>query len=121
MYTIYRAAGWHGEPEAPIIGETDDKREAALRAGCRADLGMPGGSNPYDAYAEDEDGNEVDKIMSFCCDECGEIVEWGEYGPTGTMKGKILECPEAMESHLVTWICEDCASDLDEEEDEEEE
>ena len=31
-YTIYQAAGWHGEPSDPVIGTTDDEREAAIRA-----------------------------------------------------------------------------------------
>jgi len=111
-FTMYRAPGWHGEPDDPIIGETDDRQHAAMRAGLRVDLGMPGDSNKYDAYATDEDGTEVDRIESFQCDECGEIVEWGN-GPIGTMDGRILGCPQAVEKHLVTWVCEECAAEMD--------
>ena len=108
-YTIYRAPGWHGEPTDPVIDTTEDERTAAMRAGCRVDIRMPGQSNRYDAYATDEDGNQVERIESFACDECGEIVEWGESGPVGTQDGRILECPGGVEKHLVTWLCEDCA------------
>ena len=112
-YTIYQAAGWHGEPEDPVLATTDDEREAAMRAGCHADLGIPGNCNTYDAYAMDEDGNPVEPIDSFCCDKCGKLVEWGEYGPTGTMDGKVLECAGAVDKHLVTWVCENCAEDME--------
>lgn len=110
-YTVYRAAGWHGEPDDPVVLETDDEKEAAMLAGCRVDIGMPGSCNPYDAYATDEDGDEVDRIESFCCDECGELTEWGEYGPTGTMDGEVLECAGGVEKHLVTWVCDECADE----------
>ena len=113
LYTIKRRSGWHGQPTDPTIETTPDVEHAALRAGCRIDIHMPGGSNPYDAYAVDEDGEEVEPIDSFCCDECGELIPWGEYGPTGTMGGKVLECPQGVESHLVTWMCDDCAAALD--------
>lgn len=107
-YTIYRAPGWHGEPEDPVIGTTNDEREAAMTAGCRADLGMPGNCNPHDCYATDEDGKKVDRIESYRCGDCDELIEWGD-GPTGMMGGEILECAGAVESHLVTWVCEGCA------------
>jgi hypothetical protein len=112
MYNVYKAAGWHGDPTDPVILETDDEHEAAMRAGCRADIGMPGSCNPYDSYATDaETGDLVEPIESFCCDSCGEIVEWGEYGPNGAIDGRLLECPQAAEKHLVCWICDSCADD----------
>ena len=113
MYTVFRAPGWHGEPSDPIILETDDEREAAMRAGLNVSLGMPGDCNTHDAYAQDGDGNPVEPIMSFCCDKCGELTEWGESGPTGTMDGRVLECAGAMESHLVTWVCDECAEEME--------
>ena len=112
MYTVHRAPGWHGDPGDPVIMTTDDEREAALRAGCRVDLGMPGASNKYDAYAVGEDGEEVDRIESFCCDGCEKLVEWGWGGPIGAMDGKVLECAAAVEKHLVCWLCEDCTDQL---------
>ena len=116
MYTIYKAAGWHGESNDPAIATTDDEREAAMRAGCRQDIGMPGDCNKYDAYAVDEEGNKIERIESFCCDMCGELCEWGN-GPLGGMDGKILECPGGAEKHLVTWMCEECSYSYEEEED----
>ncbi len=113
MYRVFQAPGWHGEPNDPCIMETEDRQAAAMRAGERADIGMPGHCNPYDAYAQDEDGNDLDLIESFRCEACEELIEWGEYGPTGTMGGKVLECAESVEKHLVTWLCTDCASNLD--------
>ena len=112
MYTIYKAAGWHGEPSDPVIGTTDDENEAAMRAGCRADIGMPGNCNKYDAYATDDAGGELDRIESFRCDSCEKIIVWGD-GPTGAMDGEILECPESVEKHLVCWLCDDCAEDCE--------
>ena len=114
-YTIYKAPGWHGDPTDPIIRETDDEREAAMRAGCRIDIKMPGGSNKYDAYATDEDGNELPRIESFCCDSCGKIVEWGEGGPSGAYNGRLLDSPGSVEKHLVTWLCDGCAETYEEE------
>lgn len=109
-YTIYKAAGWHSEPDDPEIMRTDDEETAALRAGCRIDISIPGGSHKYDAYAVDNDTGEViDRIESYQCDECGEIVAWDDDGPTGTYNGEILECAESMESYLVTWVCPACA------------
>lgn len=110
-YTIYRAPGWHREPYDPPICTTDDRDEAALMAGERVDIRMPGGSNPHNCYAEDEDGELIDAVDSFRCDECGELHAWGDDGPTGAIDGQILPEPGAHESHLVTWICEDCAVD----------
>lgn len=110
-YTIYKAPGWHGEPCDPVLTQTDDEREAAMLAGERVDIRMPGGSNPHNCYAVDADGELVEPIESYRCDECGELVEWGSDGPTGTLDGEVLECPEAHESHLVTWVCETCAVD----------
>ncbi len=113
-YTIYRAPGWHGEPTDPVIGHVETERQAALMAGERVDIRMPGGSNPHDCYAVDEDGELVDPIESFRCGACGELTEWGdgeEGGPTGTQDGQVLPCPGAVESHTVTWVCEDCAVD----------
>lgn len=109
MYTIRNAAGWHNQISAAIITTTDSEDEAALRAGCRADIRMPGGSGKYDAYATDEDGDEIERIESFLCADCGEIVAWGENGPTGTMGGEIMECPGSVESHRVSWVCGKCA------------
>jgi len=119
-YTIYQAPGWHGEADDPIIDETDDEREAAMRAGCRIDIHMPGASNRYDAYALDEDGEEVERIESFRCDNCGEIVEWGD-GPIGAKDGRILECPGGVEKHLVTWLCATCAEGYEEDDEDEDE
>lgn len=119
QYHIYRAPGWHGEPSDPLIERTNDERYAAMRAGCRIDIGMPGQCNRHDAYAEDKDGNRVEPIESFFCDACEELVEWGETGPVGVMDGRILECPGGVEKHLVTWICESCADTFEESEDEE--
>jgi hypothetical protein len=117
QYQIYRAPGWHGEPDDPLIAETDDEREAALRAGCRIDIGMPGASNKYDAYAIDsETGEEVERIESFWCDVCEELVAWGDYGPQGGNGGRILECPQAAEKHTVTWMCDDCAAEYESDE-----
>ena len=59
MYTIYRAAGWHGEPNDPMIAEVEDEREAAMLAGERVDIHMPGASNQYDKYAVDDSGDEI--------------------------------------------------------------
>ena len=111
-YTVYRAPGWHSEPDDPVIMETLEKEDAAMRAGCRVDIHMPGGCNPHDAYALDDDGELIDPIESFQCEECGELCEWGKYGPVGTMRGEVLECAGAMESHLVTWLCRECADEL---------
>jgi hypothetical protein len=94
---------------------TDEEREAAMRAGCRIDIRMPGGSNKYDAYALDENGDEVDRIESFVCDECEDLVEWGECGPIGAKDGRILECAGAVEKHLVTWLCSECADAYEDE------
>jgi len=115
-YTIYKAPGWHGESDDPIIGTTDDERDAAMRAGCRIDIEMPGASNKYDAYATDEDGNEVDRIESFRCSICGELVEWGD-GPMGAHNGRLLDCPQSVEKHLVTWMCASCADEFEDTED----
>ena len=109
-YTVHQAPGWHGAPSDPVIMTTDDIHAAALRAGCRVDITMAGTSSKYDAYAVDEDGEKVDRIESFCCDSCEELVEWGEDGPIGTMGGEILECPQTAKNHLVSWVCEDCAN-----------
>jgi len=114
-YIVRKAPGWHGEPHDPVILETDDEEEAAMRAGCRVDIKMPGDSNPYDAYALDEEDEWVERIESFSCGKCGELTPWGEYGPTGTMDGRVLECAGAVEKHLVTWVCDGCASDMTDE------
>ena len=108
-YTIYQTPGWHSEPTDPVIASIDDEHEAALRAGERVDIHMPGNCNAHDCYALDEDGDCVEPVESFRCDKCEELVEWGDSGPIGTMEGKVLECPDAMETHLVTWLCKDCA------------
>ena len=110
-YQVKSLPGWHCEPEDPEIYETDDAREAAMQAGCRMDLVMPGNSNRYNAYAVDSHGCEVERIDSFCCDECADLTEWND-GPTGTMDGEVLECPEVVEKHLVMWICDECAAEL---------
>lgn len=113
-YEIYKAPGWHSELDDPVIATTDDARDAAMRAGCRADLRMPGGSNCYDAYTIDTtDGSEVERIESFRCDHCHELIEWAKEGPYGALEGQLLDCPEAVEKHLVTWLCEECAANLD--------
>lgn len=105
-YQIYRAPGWHGQPTDPVIEETDDALAAAMRAGCRVDIGMPGQCNRHDAYAIDTaTGERVEPIESYCCDACGDLIEWGD-GPIGAMNGQILGCPEAAEKHL---LCHDCA------------
>ena len=118
-YQVYSAPGWHGKPEDPIIMETDDEHEAAMRAGERRDIKMPGGSNRYDAYAVDaETGDEVERVESYRCDVCEELTEWGD-GPIGMRNGRVLDCPGAIEKHLVTWACPSCAEDEDEEEEEE--
>ena len=104
-FHVYQAPGWHGQPDDPCILVTHDEREAAMRAGERADLRMPGDCNQYDAYAEDADGNRVEPIESFCCDACGKLAEWGEHGPTAMKDGEIAE---GMETHLVDWVCDDC-------------
>ena len=108
-YTIYKAPGWHGEPSDPVIEVTDDEEYAAMMAGCRIDIKMPGNSNRYDKYAADEDGQRVDRVDSFACDSCGELTKWGADGPHGCMDGEVLECPEVIGKHLVDWVCEDCA------------
>ena len=113
QYTVHQAAGWHNESTDPVIMQTDDEQEAKLRAGCRADISMPGGCNRYDAYAVDDDGRDIGRIESFRCNECGEIVPWGETGPVGTMGGKILDCPGSVEKHLVSWLCDDCAEKIE--------
>lgn len=108
-YTIYRAPGWHGKPHDPVVATTDDRRRAAMLAGERIDIHMPGGSNRYDCYALDEHGREVARIESYRCDQCNELVEWGDDGPAGgAAEGRVLECPEGYPSHLVTWLCDDC-------------
>ncbi len=112
-YTVRKAPGWHGEPCDPVVCTTEDEREAAMLAGCRVDIHMPGNCNSNDCYAEDEDGHRIDPIESFRCDDCGELCEWGDSGPWGTMDGKILECPGGVEKHLVTWVCDDCADECD--------
>lgn len=116
-YTIYRAAGWHGEPTDPVIGETDDRREAAMRAGCRVDLSIPGECNRYDAYVVDEHGERVEPVESYQCDCCEALCGWcgngSSDGPIGTRDGVVLECPAAWPSHLVTWMCPTCADALD--------
>jgi len=113
-YAIYQAPGWHGQPDDPVICTTDDETRAAMRAGCRADIGMPGDCNHYDCYAVDtETGEQVEPIESYCCDDCGELNEWGGDGPIGTMDGEILSYPDSAEKHLVHWVCEDCASDYE--------
>ena len=115
-YTIYRAPGWHGEPSDPVIGRTDDEREAAMRAGCRVDIKMPGQCNRYDAYAVDDDtGERLEAIPSFRCDHCGELIRWGNYGPTGVYEGRVLECAGGMDKHLVDWVCDDCVDVIEEE------
>lgn len=114
-YFIHKAPGWHNEPEDPVIETTEDETYAAMRAGRRIDIHIPGGSNRYDAYAVDGDGGPVKPIESFCCEHCSELHAWGEYGPVGTSEGKTLECPEAMDRHLVEWICEGCEAELNEE------
>lgn len=111
-YTVYKAAGWHGEPIDPVILRTDDEREARMRAGCRIDIHMPGFCNRYDAYATDEDGDRVEPIESFQCEECGGIEEWGEDGPIGTKDGRWLECVGSREKHTVTWVCQSCADGM---------
>lgn len=114
IYRVYRAPGWHGRPTDPLIHETDDEREAAMMAGCRVDLGMPGQSNRYSAYAVDPDGEPVDRIESYECDECGRLHEWGDHGPIGVHGGIILGPPPVpVESHLVTWCCPDCADAIE--------
>lgn len=110
-YTIYQAAGWHGEPEDPVIGRTEDMHEAAMMAGERVDIRMPGGSNPHDCYALDEDGERIDPIESYRCDRCGELFEWGDDGPTAADDGYIIDEPGVYESHLLTWLCGSCAID----------
>lgn len=110
-YTLYRAAGWHTEPTDPVIGHPASRRDAALAAGERVDLRMPGSSDPHDCYAVDEDGAEVEPVQSYRCDACGELHEWDDDGPTGTKDGEVLLCPAAHESHTVTWVCEQCALD----------
>lgn len=112
-YEVREAPGWHNKVNDPVIFTTEDEAEASMWAGMRIDLIMPGNCNSYCHYAVDEDGNEVERIESFRCDECGELVEWGEHGPVGTKDGEILECPRAMEKHLVTWVCEDCAEKME--------
>lgn len=111
MYEIYQAAGWHGYPEDPLICTTEDRREAALMAGCRVDMGMPGQASPYSCYALDEDGNEVARIDAYCCDRCDGLFEWGD-GPIATREGRILECPESVPNYLITWLCGSCADAL---------
>lgn len=112
-YKIYQSPGWHGEPSDPVIHETDDEREASLMAGRRVDIKMPGGSNRHDCYALDSDGDTVAPTESFACDGCGELHEWGDDGPQGAMDGRILECAEAAEKHLVTWLCCECVQEYD--------
>jgi uncharacterized protein YlaI len=111
-YTIYSRPGWHGEAYDPVIDTTESEREAAMLAGCRIDIHMPGACNKHNMYALDEDGNRVEPIESFRCDACGELTEWGESGPVGAMDDRILECPQAAEKHLVTWLCDDCAENF---------
>jgi hypothetical protein len=82
-------------------------------AGCRVDIGMPGGCNKYNAYAVAENGNQVERIESYCCDDCERLIEWGADGPIGTMDDEILECAESVEKHLVTWVCEECAEEME--------
>jgi hypothetical protein len=107
-YTIYRAPGWHGEAFDPVVCTTEEKSEAMLIAGCRADIGMPGDCNKFSAYATDADGQDVGRIESYRCADCGELVEWGD-GPTGMMDGEVLDSPGSVEKHLVSWVCEECA------------
>lgn len=118
-YTIYRAPGWHNEPTDPVIGVTDDEHEAAMMAGERCDIKMPGSCNAHDCYALNENSERVEPIESFRCDNCGELVEWPEYGPIGAMGGRILECPDAVEKHLVTWLCESCAEQWEDDDEDE--
>lgn len=113
MYHVKRAAGWHNEVVDPTIMTTDDRTEAAMRAGCRIDIRMAGHSGRYDAYAVDDDGHEIERIESFRCAVCGKVVEWGEDGPTGIKDGRVLECPDAAETHLVSWVCDDCLASLE--------
>jgi len=114
MYRVLQAPGWHGDPDDPLLMETEDEREAAMRAGCRADINMPGQCNQHDAYAVDEDGNEVDRIESFRCGECGEIIEWGDNGPQAGVDGELID-GGSVEKHLVTWLCDSCAESYEEE------
>ncbi len=104
-YAIYQGAGWHGEASDPVVAVVDTMEEAAMIAGCRQDIRMPGDCNPYDCYAVDEDGEEVERVDSYWCDGCGELTQWGEYGPTPIVEGKFCE---GVEKHLVDWHCEDC-------------
>lgn len=109
-YKIYQSPGWHSQPDDPEIGSTDDEREAAMLAGERIDIHMPGNSNKYDSYAIDaETGERLTPLDSYRCDMCDSLYEWGA-GPIGTMDGEILECARAVEKHRVTWVCEACAS-----------
>ena len=108
-YTIYQMPGWHGEPENPIILETDDEHEARLWAGLRLDHRMPGASNRYPYYACDKNGREVERLDAYRCADCGEMIPWGDDGPVGMMGGEVLECPQSVETHLVSWVCEKCA------------
>lgn len=112
-YRIFKAPGWHREPADPMTHETDDEREAAMMAGERVDIHMPGNCSSHDCYAEDEDGETVTPIESFRCDVCDELFEWGECGPQGGYGGSLLECPEGMEKHLVTWMCDACADEYE--------
>ena len=108
-YQVYQAAGWHGEPSDPLLMETDDERRAAMLAGERVDIKMPGGSNRYPAYAVNaETGERLERIESYICDRCGELTEWGD-GPQGIYNGRIHGCPASLPKHLVTWVCDDCA------------
>ncbi len=118
MYHIYLAPGWHGELSDPLICVVDDERLARMMAGERIDIQMPGACSKYRCYAVDEEtGERLEPIPSFRCDACGELREWGEYGPIGGMEGRILECPGAAPKHLVTWMCEDCAAIYEDEDD----
>lgn len=114
-YEIYLAPGWHGQPEDPIVGATDDRETAALIAGENLAIKIPGDSAAHRYYAADSStGERLEPLESFRCDVCGDLFPWGEHGPIGTKDGRVLECPGGVEHHLITWCCESCAAEMEE-------
>jgi len=112
-YQVYQVAGWHGEPDDPLLHETDDEQEASLMAGERMDIHLPGDSNKFAKYATDSDGEVLDRIESFTCGECSKLFPWGQHGPTGIVDGRIQERGDATPDHLVVWVCDDCSDEFD--------
>jgi len=111
MYIIYRAPGWHGEPKDPVIATTNDRNKAAMMAGTRVDIYMPGECNPYDRYAVDsKTGEHIERVESFFCDKCEQLTPWGIDGPVGLKDGRIFDYPGTSEKHLVSWLCHSCAA-----------